>query len=162
MRIRYFKGNIGDLAIAGLICSVFLAMFIIGVGGIAVNNNVPLPGAVNTLYVALNSTGGLGGTNFTTGARNLSQLAQTTGNGEKNQSFFNQVTSVFNTVNLVSNFIGAIPSLFFGFINFITGGLFYIGVPTAFVTMVTWAIIMLIIVLIILSALFIFPLIRGG
>ena len=157
--MRYLKANIGDLAISGLIASIFLVTMILGIGGIAVNNNVPLPSAVNSLYQPLSTNGT---TNITTAAVNLTKLANQTAYQEKNQSFFSTVAGAFNSVSIIGNFIFRIPQLFIGFINFIALGVQFLGVNPTMAVAIAWGIILLIVGLIILSALFIFPLIRGG
>lgn len=162
MRTRNFKGNLGDFAIAGLICSVFLAAMIMAFGGIAVNNHLPLPGPVNALYQALNASGGLRGTSFTQNQTALMNTTTGAANQEQSSGFFSTLTNGFNSVGVVLNFLWKVPSLFISFFGFITGALSIVGIPTTMVTMVAGAIMLLTLVLIILSALFIFPLIRGS
>jgi hypothetical protein len=157
--IRMFKANLGDMAIAGLVISVFLAFMVMGLGGIAVNNNLNLPGPVNTLFY--NLTNGQP-TNFTDAQQNLMNTSQSAANQEQSSGFFSPITNAYNSVGVAVTFITKIPALFVGFINFIAQALSYAGVPTTMTSTVAWTIMILIIALIILSALFIFPLLRSN
>jgi hypothetical protein len=158
--MRYLKANLGDLVIGGLIATLFFSTMILGIGGIAHDNSMTLFLPVNNFYNSF-KTNSIN--SVSAPQANALATAQTTANTLKTQGLLNQITNAFSTLNLISQFIFGTPAIFIGMINFIAEGAgMFLGVDPTLAVAIAWGIILLIIGLIILSALFIFPLLRGS
>lgn len=151
--MKNMKGNIGDLAIAGLLTTIFFTFMILGIGGYARDNGIPLPGSTNTLYNQLS------GNQMPTYLSNANSLANYT--SSQSSSISNDpLTAAAKAIVGVINLPGYLTSLLLNFIGFIADSLVFVGVPTSLAIWVASSIILLILALIIISAFFIFPLIR--
>lgn len=154
---RYFRGNLGDLAIGGTIAALFMFALVMGIGGLASDNSLNIP-VVNSLYTSFVSN------QSTALTGNLYALnSQVLNNSQSIKGANNWVSSTVAAIGLVATFFGSLPNMLGAMINTIAMAISIgTGVNTGLAVLVAYMLIILIIGLVILSAFFIFPLLGPG
>ena len=117
------------------------------VGSFIITNNVSLPPNIQSYYNTLHLNASTGGISVLTSEG--SNMSAQLGNG-------NIVSGTGSAIGMVASFFGYLPSILGGFINFTAFELAVIGIPTAFAQAAAYGLIIVLMVLGIVSALFIF------
>ena len=143
---------IRTIVMGAFIMAIFFVAAVTGLGGIAASNHVTLPAGLNTQYNYIN--GNNVGASVAGGISPLTNATNSNQGVLKSSGF---IGGTITAVTIVTALFGSINTAWTGYTTFIGGGLQIIGInPTYSVTIGLTMLIMLII-LAVLSAIFLFP-----
>jgi hypothetical protein len=135
------------MVIACFIGAITFFAMINFMGSFLLNNNAAIPSNLAGFYGSL----GLNSTNSSISI--LSNQAVSAGTNLKNG---NIVAGVGSTVGVVVGFFTSLPNILGGFMNYIAFELAFVGIPTTYAVAAAYALIIMMIMMGILSAIFIF------
>ena len=138
---------IRTLVIGGFIGAIIFFAMINFMGNFLAENGTAVPSNLAPFYnsLALNSTNS-----------SVSILSRQANNASTQLKNGNIVAGVGSTVGVVASFFSTLPNIIGGFINFIAYELAFIGIPTAYAVAAAWGLVLMMIVLGIVSAIFLF------
>jgi hypothetical protein len=133
--------------IGGFIGAIIFFAMINFMGNFLAENGTAVPSNLAPFYnsLALNSTNS-----------SVSILSRQANNASTQLKNGNIVAGVGSTVGVVASFFSTLPNIIGGFINFIAYELAFIGIPTAYAVAAAWGLVLMMIVLGIVSAIFLF------
>ena len=138
---------IRTLIIAAFIGAITFFAMINFMGSFLLENNASIPANLAPFYntLALNSTNS-----------SISILSGQARNASTQLSNGNIVAGAGSAIGVVSSFFTTLPNIIGGFINYVAFELAYVGIPTAYAVAAAWGLILMMILLGIISAIFIF------
>lgn len=146
--------GIRAIVFAGLGTSVFMFFLILAVGGFGASNGARLPANLTNQYNVYSSNNIYGSNSAISGVSPLLAKTSADKNLTQNQSFIGGTTSA---VAISVGLIPSIISLWSNYINFVGAGLEILNINTAYAQQVALASIIILVILTIVSALWLFP-----
>jgi hypothetical protein len=146
--------GIRAVAFAALGTSIFMMFLILGVGGFATSNSVPLPANLSNQYQIYSSNNVYSGNSTLRGISPLLAKASADKNLTQNQTF---ISGTASGIAVASGLVPAILGMWNDYANFVGEGLTIVGISPTYEQEVAVVMIIVLVVLTIVSALFLFP-----
>lgn len=138
---------IRTLVIASFVGAIAFYALVNFMGSFLIANNAPIPPSLQSFYSSMHLNSSSSPISVLSAQAN--KAAVQLGNG-------NIVAGTGSVIGMVASFFTTLPNIIGGFINFTAYELAYVGIPTAYAVGAAWGLIIMMIVLGLISAIFIF------
>jgi len=142
------------LVLVALALSIFFQGTLLMLGGVAIDNNLPVPNNITSQYRLIVGNQ----TSASSLMGSISPISQQSGTQSKIISSTNFSSGLYGTTQLSGNFFLTMGSAWSTYINFIGSGLSMVGIPVSWAQTIALIMIIILVVLALLSAIFLFPL----